>query len=142
MVKSILVAVDGSESNKVAVDTAIVYAKTFNASVTAICVFDIGNYGVLSQSAAVGSEQLLVDQMTESAMSYIREKIEGTGIDFRTKTVTGRPAEEIINESKGYDLVVCGTMGRTGLKRALIGSVAETVVRMAHCPVLVVREEE
>ena len=141
MVKSILVAVDGSESNRVAVDTAVEYAKVFNASVTAICVFDIGNYGVLSQSAAVGSEQVLVDQMTDSAMSYIRSKMEPTGLEFNTKTVTGRPAEEIINESKGYDLVICGSMGRTGLKRALIGSVAETVVRMAFCPVLVVREQ-
>ena len=141
MPKSILVAVDGSESNKVAVDTAIEYAKKFEASITAICVFDIGNYGILSQSAAVGSEQLLVDQMTDSAMEYIRSKVAESGLDFTAKTITGRPAEEIINESKNYDLVVCGTMGRTGLKRALIGSVAETVVRLAYCPVLVVREQ-
>jgi glycine betaine transporter len=39
------------------------------------------------------------------------------------------------------DLIIVGTHGRTGLSHALIGSVAEKVVRLAHCPVLVARQK-
>ena len=65
---------------------------------------------------------------------------EANGIEVTTKVLLGRPAEEIVKESKNTDLVVCGSLGRTNLNRALMGSVAETVVRMAYCPVLVCRK--
>ncbi len=57
---------------------------------------------------------------------------------------TGDPAETICEYAaeKDADLVVMGTHGRTGIKRLLIGSVAEKVVRGAGCPVLVVREKK
>ena len=52
----------------------------------------------------------------------------------------GDPAEVIIDEGKkGYDLVVVGTQGRTGLAAVLLGSVAERVVRRSATSVLVVR---
>jgi nucleotide-binding universal stress UspA family protein len=54
------------------------------------------------------------------------------------------PGREIAAFAKegGHDLVVMGTHGRTGLRHLVIGSVAERVVREAHCPVLVVRPRE
>ncbi|TWU29743.1 universal stress protein [Bythopirellula polymerisocia] len=54
----------------------------------------------------------------------------------------GTPAEEIarIAEAEGVELIVLPSHGRTGLARLMIGSVAERVVRLAHCPVLVLRE--
>ena len=55
------------------------------------------------------------------------------------KTMMGRPAEVIIEESADYDLVICATLGKTGFARVLLGSVAENVVRLAKCPVLVCR---
>lgn len=59
-------------------------------------------------------------------------------------TDTGDPAEKIceLAAAKNADLVILGTHGRTGIKRLLIGSVAEKVVRLAGCPVLVVREKK
>jgi nucleotide-binding universal stress UspA family protein len=53
----------------------------------------------------------------------------------------GPPVAEIVRFARegNYDLIVLGTHGRTGLKHALIGSVAERVVRHAHCPVLTIR---
>ena len=53
----------------------------------------------------------------------------------------GTPLTEIVNAAKDWpaDLIVIGSHGRGGLKRALLGSVAEGVMRHAHCPVLVVR---
>jgi nucleotide-binding universal stress UspA family protein len=54
----------------------------------------------------------------------------------------GAPRERILREAENgaYDLLVMGTLGRTGLAHALAGSVTESVVRMASCPVLTVRE--
>ena len=45
-------------------------------------------------------------------------------------------------QSDAYDLIVVGTHGRTGISHVLLGSVAERVVRMAHCAVLAVRPPE
>lgn len=142
MVKKVLVAVDGSEGNKTAVDAGFEFAKVFGASVTAICVFDIGTYGVVGgQPLSTGTAQEFIDSTFDAALAYFREKAAESGLECNVRTISGRPAEAIIAESANYDLVVTGTMGRTGLKRALMGSVAETVVRLAHCPVLVVRSD-
>jgi nucleotide-binding universal stress UspA family protein len=58
--------------------------------------------------------------------------------------VPGVPAEEIARTAamKGADMIVTGTHGRTGLRRVLMGSVAEQVLRTAPCPVLTVRPPE
>jgi nucleotide-binding universal stress UspA family protein len=57
------------------------------------------------------------------------------------KLLTGCPAETIVEvaAAEGVDLIVMGTHGRTGLRRLLMGSVAEAVIRMAPCPVLIYR---
>jgi nucleotide-binding universal stress UspA family protein len=55
------------------------------------------------------------------------------------KLVDGDPAEQILKAATGVDLIVLGTHGSTGLTRLLMGSVAETVLRKAPCPVLTVR---
>jgi len=57
--------------------------------------------------------------------------------------VPGAPATEIIRTAaaKGTDLIITGTHGRTGLRRILMGSVAERVLRSAPCPVLTVRPQ-
>jgi nucleotide-binding universal stress UspA family protein len=67
---------------------------------------------------------------------------EGLGIGrVEVATAIGEPAHEILAFAKAQhaDLVVIGTHGRTGLQHALMGSVAERVVRRATCPVLTVR---
>ena len=58
--------------------------------------------------------------------------------------ILGTPAKSIVRfaEENGVDLIVMGTHGRSGLPRLLMGSVAEEVVRGAHCPVLTLREPE
>lgn len=63
-------------------------------------------------------------------------------VPFEHRLVTGEPATEIVELAKeeGVDLIVMGTHGRTGLGRLLMGSVAESVVRRAPCPVFTFKE--
>lgn len=70
------------------------------------------------------------------------ERMEGAGTQVaRAHLSSGRADEEIVvlAEELGTDLIVLGCRGLGGVKRALMGSVSESVVRHAHCPVMVAR---
>jgi nucleotide-binding universal stress UspA family protein len=60
-------------------------------------------------------------------------------VRFEHRLVDGSPAEEIVRvaEEEQVDMIVIGTHGRTGIKRLLMGSTAEQVMRLAKCPVFV-----
>jgi nucleotide-binding universal stress UspA family protein len=137
MFKNILVAVDGSEANKDAVDMAVKMAKENDAYLCAMCVFDIGSYAALTYE--LGEEKEYMVKMANEAMAYVMETAEKEGVELKTKIAIGKAADSITDEAKNYDLVICGSHGRTGLSRALIGSVAEKIVRTSPCPVLMVR---
>lgn len=66
----------------------------------------------------------------------------GNGVRIETASYIGAPAEEILRlaDSGRYDVIVMGTHGRTGIRRLMLGSVAEKVLRRASIPVLTVRE--
>lgn len=78
---------------------------------------------------------------TERQLATLKETEAAQGLAVKTAVVTGRPAQSIIERaaSEGCDLIVMGTHGRTGLSHAVMGSVAERVLRKASCPVLTVR---
>lgn len=72
----------------------------------------------------------------------LRERLAAEGHDLvSTDVVIGDPGHEVaeLAEREGADLIVLTSHGRTGLKRLLIGSVAERVIRLSHCPVLALR---
>jgi nucleotide-binding universal stress UspA family protein len=64
--------------------------------------------------------------------------------DIQAHLEFGRPDTAIIDlaEELGAGLIVMGSRGLGGVRRALLGSISDSVVRHAHCPVLVVRQEE
>jgi nucleotide-binding universal stress UspA family protein len=64
----------------------------------------------------------------------------GSGISMESALLSGRPARQIVDyaRQKRIGLIVLGTHGRSGFSRAILGSVAEAVVRLAPCPVLTV----
>ena len=80
-----------------------------------------------------------LNEGADDAVEQVRKKGEAMGVPVRTMVKEGRPGEEIIKASGYHDLIVMGTLGRTGVRHLLLGSVAEKVVRHAACPVLVVR---
>jgi nucleotide-binding universal stress UspA family protein len=80
---------------------------------------------------------------SEHAAGAVRQLLSESGFDgLDVSVVVGDPGHEIADfaEQAGADLIVLPSHGRTGLTRLLIGSVAERVVRLAHCPVLVLRK--
>lgn len=72
------------------------------------------------------------------------EQIAGPGLSVETSVREGDPRTEIVGAADDWnaDLIVVGSHGRTGLKRLLLGSVAEAVVAHAHCSVEVVRRHD
>lgn len=142
MFKNILVAVDGSDSNMVAVNTAVSLAKELGSKLTALSVFDPGGYGNLAAVKEVTDEAEYMKQVCANILEYATKAATEAGIEFETKTVAGNPALKIVEASSDYDLVVTGTLGRTGFSRMVMGSVAEKVVRLSNCPVLVCRSSQ
>jgi nucleotide-binding universal stress UspA family protein len=91
--------------------------------------------------AAWESMYELLRQEGEVAMKYVAEKAEEAGVEVEANIIEGHPADEIIkySEKNSISLIVLGTLGKSGLDRFLLGSVAEKVVRNSKIPVLVVR---
>lgn len=78
----------------------------------------------------------------QRAEQAIRERLERCHAGVKVTVAVGNPGAEIaaFAEKIGAELIVLPSHGRTGLRHLLIGSVAERVVRLAHCPVLVLRD--
>jgi nucleotide-binding universal stress UspA family protein len=82
-----------------------------------------------------------IDAAVDQQLADLRTSLDAPGVKVSIEKALGAPWDEIVRRAKagGFDLIVLATHGRTGLARALIGSVAEKVVRHAPCDVLVVR---
>jgi nucleotide-binding universal stress UspA family protein len=137
--KSILAPVDLSSCSRVALELACKLAAPIGATVDVIFVHQPG--GV---SAAPGPETSAADQMAAARAELQRflGSIPAAKAVHSQRVESGDARERIvaIAESNGYDAIVLGTHGRTGRVRSLAGSVAESVVRTASCPVITVRE--
>ncbi len=141
MYKKILIATDGSEPSKEAENHGLMLAKKLSSSVTTLYVEEIN-----VPTAIVGDYLFLVEEQIEEIekagkkiVDDVVRKGEKMGVTVTPLLVKGHPAHEIIEHAKDYDIVVMGTIGRSGLSYLLTGSVAEKVVRHAPVPVLVVR---
>lgn len=139
--KKILIATDGSEYTKNSVDYGVELAKNTGAQLHAIYVVDTAAFASIPMDAAWESMYELLRQEGDEATKYVAEKAEAEGLDVERNTVEGHPADEIIKyaEKNSISLIVMGTLGKSGLDRFLLGSVAEKVVRTSKIPVLVVR---
>jgi nucleotide-binding universal stress UspA family protein len=135
--RKILIPTDGSDNTKPAIYYALNLAKTIGANVTAICVNDTSNYAVEANDVISDADSIPFIA-SKNAVAYVVEQGKGMGLDVTPLVVNGFPAKEIVELSKEYDLIIMGTVGRTGIAHMLLGSVAEKVVRLALCPVLVV----
>ena len=145
--RTILHPTDFSEHSNHAMRYAIGFAEEFKAKLWILHVIEeIASAMYFNMLEAPPIVQLMADIETQAGEalenlvpSDVKERVE---IEYLIRK--GVPFLEIIRcaEQIDADVIVCGTHGRTGLKHALFGSVAEKVVRKARCPVLSVRHPE
>jgi nucleotide-binding universal stress UspA family protein len=141
----ILLATDGSKDAELATKAAIELA---NATGSQLHVVYVGEFGPLPRAPSQSKLGQIAQRLTRRTRSMLGERIAliaaaGGGVSGEHARV-GRPAEEVVALAQeiGAGLVVMGSRGRGGVRRALMGSVSDSVVRHAHCPVLVVRGGE
>lgn len=137
--KKILIPTDGSEYTKAAISKGLELAKLMNAEVTAMYVVDQTSFINFPMDSTMVSVYSLLEKEGKEAVEYVRKEGEKIGVKVETVVEEGSPARKIVDASKNFDLIVMGTLGRTGFSKLLLGSVAERVVRYADCPVMVVR---
>lgn len=139
---NILVPTDGSEYTKVAVRKAMELAKLSGGKVTALYVLDQTVLTNMPMDSAVVNIYNTLEKEGQEAVDFVQDLGKETGVEVEVSIKEGAPVKVILEESSNYDIIVMGTLGRTGMSKLLMGSVAERVVRGADCPVLVVRAKE
>jgi nucleotide-binding universal stress UspA family protein len=144
-IRSILLPTDFSECASYALSYAVSFARQANASIICVHVIEpvVPTVGYTGMAEPLPMADLS-DQLEDSAereLPKIAECEECAGLNVEEVIVHGDAASEIVRVAgeRGVDLIVISSHGRTGLGRILFGSTAESVVRHAPCPVLVVK---
>lgn len=138
----ILIPTDGSENTLPAITTGLTLAKQMDAEVTALYVVDQTAFVNFSMDSTIVSIFSLLEKEGKAAVKYIETEGEKLGVKVTSKILEGSPSKKIIEEAKEDDLIVMGTLGRSGISKLLLGSVAERVIRYSPCPVLIVRSPQ
>ena len=139
---NILCTTDLSELSNRSIAAGVALAKEFNAKLYVCHVVD------LTIQAAYGDVVLapleLQNQTTQYAHDHISEFIGEQDVNWEALVTTGHPSDEIaklVSEHR-IDLTVVATHGRSGLKRLVLGSVTERLMRILPCPILIVKSLE
>jgi nucleotide-binding universal stress UspA family protein len=154
----ILLATDGSEDALFAARTAVNLANKTSSELHVVYVEEMPRR--FSSASEASSLEEMIDpefeekmrqqaeaaarQLLEEQVQKIKEIKEADGQIAQAHAKFGRPDAEIVHLAEELDagIVVVGSRGQGGLRRALLGSVSDSVVRHAHCPVLIVRKEK
>ncbi|CAD6492218.1 MAG: Universal stress protein [Candidatus Argoarchaeum ethanivorans] len=144
--KKIVVATDGSKEAEKAIESAVELARLAGAKLYALYVVDRAAFlatplVTMPIDVAWGELEEHFRHEGAEATKKIADAAAAVGVEFEAKVVEGHAAEEIIkfSEELPADLVVMGSLGKSGLSRFLLGSVADKVTRNAKLPVMVVR---
>ena len=138
---TILLATDGSREAQLAATTAVDLA---NSTKSELHVVHVGEFlpTVLAQTEVEPAQ--LEREAREQLDEQVRRIEEAGGTLKEAHLRLGRADEEIVDvaHEMGAGFIVMGSRGHGRMRRALLGSVSDSVVRHAHCPVLVVRKED
>jgi nucleotide-binding universal stress UspA family protein len=137
--KSILLRLDGSEFSKRALNRACAMAKIEGAEITALYALP----------CCEGMETFLSTELIKANLMREAQKITGEakkiamdqGVSIKTEILEGDVADTLINTAKrlGSDLIIGGTHAWSGIDKAIVGSIMESVIVNASCPVLIVK---
>ncbi len=142
--EQILVPYDASSYANHAFDEALKIAEKFGSKITVLTILgsNVEHHTGISLQRAIE-----IQDEHEDAATKILKDLEGTakgrGVEFSFKVIyESSPYKGIITfaNSNSTDLIVMGSHGRSGIKKALLGSVASGVVEHANCPVLIIKK--
>jgi nucleotide-binding universal stress UspA family protein len=140
--RTILVPTDFAEAADAALEYAVAWARLSGAKIALLHVCEIPYVGIPDGPLVPAGD--VVDPMMKDAarlLATVTANHRSQGVEITPLVEQGVPRETIATMAGRLraDLVVMGTHGRRGISRALLGSVAEWVVRCAPCPVLTIR---
>lgn len=139
--KNIICATDFSESSKHAVDYGVALAKEFRAKLYMCHIIDM-SYAAMYGECKDPAE--LEERIMGKANDYLRGSIGEDPVDWEPLISKGHTSDEITRMAAdvSVDLAITATHGRSGLKRLILGSVTERLIRTLTSPLLVVRSPE
>jgi universal stress protein A len=136
--KKILFCTDFSENSRPAWELAVDYAKAFEAQLIVLHVIDYPGYVDWAEKLReiLDATQGLANERLQSMAKECSQMVK----DVKTYCRIGMAAGEIVSlaQEESVDLIVVGTHGRTGVKHLVMGSVARSVLKTAHRPMLIV----
>ena len=150
MFERILIATDGSKFGEKAAKVGIELAKLSGGKVIIVYVADINKYtssaGLISPFGGVSPDAIdvvleSIREAGEKATLHVSDLARTSDVESERLIVEGNPPNEILRiaEDDKIDVIVIGSIGKTGLEKFLMGSVAEKVVHNSKLPVLIVR---
>jgi nucleotide-binding universal stress UspA family protein len=145
MYKKILVPIDGSDTADAGLKEAIWLAKDQGAQIRIVHIIDAMPLVSVDTHGAVFDQ--IVEQLRTAGVAIVatgEALVRGAGVPVDSQLVEalgGSAGEQVVRAAKEWraDIIVCGTHGRRGLRRILMGSDAEYMVRCSHVPILLVR---
>jgi nucleotide-binding universal stress UspA family protein len=145
----ILLATDGSKEARLALTTAADMAQSTNSELHVAYVFPTAVQRPFPNPITARPREVQEHELEEAmhqAQQFLDQQVdmvkqEGVSV-AEAHLIRGRPDREVVHlsEEVGAGLIIMGSRGLGGVRRALMGSVSDSVVRHAHCPVLIVRE--
>lgn len=145
MFDRILIPTDGSDPAKPAVETALNLAEVHDATLHVLYIVDQPTSVSGMGEGFSGLDDLLnaLEKRGQQATKEIVDQAREQNLETITAVRRGEPHDDILSYAEDHeiDVIVMGTHGRTGVKRALLGSVTENVVRHSEIPVLTVHRD-
>ena len=153
--KKIMIATDGSTCSGIATEKGIEFARLSGGTVYAVYVMPEANSfpmdGYYSSSMGINPNwestyevmSELFKRQGQQAVDNVKGLGEMKGVNVESVLLKGNPSDELTKyaEEENMDIVIMGTLGKTGLDRFLLGSVAGNMVRHSKVPVMVVRDK-
>jgi nucleotide-binding universal stress UspA family protein len=153
--KKLMIATDGSTCSEIATEKGMEFARLSGGTVYAVHVVPTAYLFSMdrSYSYSMGMNpdfEPMYEEMHEAmekkghqALNHVKSLGEMKGVNVESVLLDGNPSEELIRyaEEEKMDVVIMGTLGKTGLDRLLMGSVAGNLVRHSKVPVMVVRDK-
>ena len=142
-IQKILIPTDFSEYSQHALKYAVALAQSFKAKLYVVHVWE---HAIVAAPTETFPTEILAgaERSVKERLNQLTQELRTKGIDVEPVFGSGIAHSEIVKTAKelDVDLITLATHGRTGLRHLVFGSTAEKIIRLAPCPVLVVKHPE